>query len=547
MTPRTRRGSKFPSQYDDHILDPYFMDKAIQRFPTPRSAIDGLRLIEKPQKGLLYTLSYPGGDVETFLAVAASLAECMRGNRQEQQVAVILLRNNWISLIGPWVMTTIEELILPDLEPDAPAISTIREQAMWILPYLLYPPKLFTRIEFSIRELRDLTPDLALFLSRVWVNVIDRHHRTWGLWTNLLASLARGDLVQGPAHLTTHKVFESLHPLGHIFLRHLNYETPHVPTMDDDQLIEFNNFLLLTNCDQYGGRGPLNMEGVEKYALPALVRVVSCLLYKRKMLREHGVDSEREGSIVMLVLDNIYRMMDGFVRVSEALEAGITVALIRAYPLYFELDPRPPCPELDQERPPRFEEQALKILERIAKYLVFPVVLHQFLRLSKRVMWSKEMEKQLRSKSKALWTAWKQAQNKAIILRDIRRSLIADGCFWKCSNTSCKSSYGNSGVKFLRCSGCLGVVYCSRNCQALHWNHDHRKKCGETSRLRDCEGLYLSSRFQSHPRLYKLDYHIPLLAINCSFNASPTISWMKMRRQSPVDLQNTSALSIRPT
>ncbi|KAF9258259.1 hypothetical protein L218DRAFT_739665 [Marasmius fiardii PR-910] len=431
MTPRTRRVASDPTQSDSQILDLHFMKKAIERFPTARSAIDGLRAIGKPQKGLLKDSLYPAGEVETFLAMAGSLAVCMRGRtRQEQQVAVLLTRNNWTSLIAPWIMLTIEELILPDLESETPYTSNTRELAMWIIPYLLYPPKLHARIDFSLRELRDETPELAILLSRVWVKVIDQHHRTWGPWANLLASIVRGDLVQGPTHSTTYEIFKSLHPLGHIILRHINDETPRIPTMNNDELVGFNNFILLANSDQYGGSGPLNAEGVEKNSLPALIRLASGLLYKRKILREPGLNSEREASIVTLVLNNILKMMDGSVRVSEAIESGIMVALIRAFPCYFERD---------DPRLPQFEEHALKLLDRVSMYLVYPSVLHQFLRSSKKIMRLKEIQKQLRSKSKVLWGAWERTRKKAAKFHNIRQELIEDGRFWKCSNASVRT------------------------------------------------------------------------------------------------------------
>merc|ERR1712129_66122 len=36
---------------------------------------------------------------------------------------------------------------------------------------------------------------------------------------------------------------------------------------------------------------------------------------------------------------------------------------------------------------------------------------------------------------------------------------------------------GASMIKLHSCSGCMKLFYCSKKCQKLHWNLDHRLKC----------------------------------------------------------------------
>ncbi len=49
-----------------------------------------------------------------------------------------------------------------------------------------------------------------------------------------------------------------------------------------------------------------------------------------------------------------------------------------------------------------------------------------------------------------------------------------------CGNPDCKHTAWTASMKgeFKKCSGCLGVKYCSQSCQRVHWK-EHRKVCNK--------------------------------------------------------------------
>ena len=46
--------------------------------------------------------------------------------------------------------------------------------------------------------------------------------------------------------------------------------------------------------------------------------------------------------------------------------------------------------------------------------------------------------------------------------------LQCTGCLKQCRRTT-----------LMRCAKCLGVAYCSRECQVTHWKGDHKQHCQE--------------------------------------------------------------------
>jgi ankyrin repeat protein len=50
-----------------------------------------------------------------------------------------------------------------------------------------------------------------------------------------------------------------------------------------------------------------------------------------------------------------------------------------------------------------------------------------------------------------------------------------------CGNPSCKYTAWTASMKgaFKKCSGCLGVKYCSQSCQRVHWK-EHKKVCNKS-------------------------------------------------------------------
>ena len=50
-----------------------------------------------------------------------------------------------------------------------------------------------------------------------------------------------------------------------------------------------------------------------------------------------------------------------------------------------------------------------------------------------------------------------------------------------CGNPSCKHTAWTASMKgeFKKCSGCLGVKYCSQSCQRVHWK-EHKKVCNKS-------------------------------------------------------------------
>ncbi|KAF9261802.1 hypothetical protein L218DRAFT_961037 [Marasmius fiardii PR-910] len=473
------------------VSNPRFVYDALARYPTGARAIEALRKIRRPQVGdAAVDKSNPGEDTETFLSISTCLGVKMKGKKPESPPS--LLKDNWKDLFGPWVIYILDQLILSGDEPYTPTGVDLYDRALWSVCYFLSS---FLGHEHDFRKCGQMSPRLFPLLSQVWFKVIDENHFTWGRWSKLLLGFIQGSVAMKSDFRKDWDVFAKSGPLGSVFIRHIHREALHMPTASDFNISDLNIFLFLLIPIFHPGQ-TLPFKGKEeKYALLALVRLLSALLYKRRLLRNASTIGS-ELMAVLHALNFITLIADSNLRVAEVIEAGLIISILKAYPCYYS---RAHELELTGQR---FDAVSSKILEHMAQYMAFPNVLHQFLRYAKTIGRFPEYERNLEKNSKALYDVWVRIRDQAYVWRSVRRRMISRGAYWKCTNALCDGSYARPGsdingadnkIKFYCCAHCSGVTYCSRACQKAHWRAEHREVCKELRQQRE-DGVASHSR-----------------------------------------------------
>ncbi|KAG7094423.1 hypothetical protein E1B28_008023 [Marasmius oreades] len=458
--------SESPDHVEDASPGPVFLEEAKKLFPSGPRAISALRRIGQPRSAILQSTN-PSREVRTFLQILGSLGMDI------PQTTETLIKENWTSFLAPWTFFVLEELVLSDRDPQTPAAWVTYNAALWIIPSFI---RLLRSKEIILRTLRDLTPHLSTVFARVWLKTVDQHHLTWGAWSAVVADIYLDDIA-AKVSACDMRLTEILYRAGTISLRHIHREIPRVPTMTSQGISDLNAFLAVLN--PYGGPGPLFHVERSEATLEALIRLLFALLCKRKKSQDAESSSiGYELTSAKILFEHIDYIMDGNIRVSQALEGGLVVALVKACPYYFSPNESAPA---DQ----RFDVQASQFLERIAQFLVFPSVLHQFLRSVKAVTKSEKHENKLQEYSTLMWNVWDRTKRKALYLRAIRSDLKSVGRFWRCNNDLCDGTNTHYGAPFLQCSGCLETFYCSRTCRKIEWRAGHREQCAAIRKLRE--------------------------------------------------------------
>ncbi|KII85468.1 hypothetical protein PLICRDRAFT_317343 [Plicaturopsis crispa FD-325 SS-3] len=161
---------------------------------------------------------------------------------------------------------------------------------------------------------------------------------------------------------------------------------------------------------------------------------------------------------------------DGLSWVRQAVEAGLLSALVSAHVILTDLGQD--CTRI-----------YTLIGDILPKYLVYLSVIRIASRSLKKIdSLGLEQKTKRDARFQADWESFRHLVHDRSRLKGSLGKSAVDTRM-KCENPKCQKSE-EDGERFLRCSGCLEMYYCSRQCQSIDWKTSHRNICKETQRRR---------------------------------------------------------------
>ncbi|KAF9258209.1 hypothetical protein L218DRAFT_1080530 [Marasmius fiardii PR-910] len=457
---------------------------ATPRFNNARSALDHLRKLGGPPRDI--DISHIPPRVVTVFEILSVLASDVSeaDGPGTARVAAVHIKAKW-STLGPWIKFLIERVGLSQELPLTPEGVEARQRTFSLIPIILMFPD--RHDSEALAFIKRTSPYLHSLVAQMWCKSIEENHVSWGFWSRVLVDIGFCEADPNkpiPSAFSSPGPYQRSTELGLMFIRHLKHHTQRIPTMSLEDLEEVEDFLMCLTPATFGDtQCPTNFLTVRQYTIPAYINVVSSLATKRKTLRKVSVDSEEgkcargvavvaSGFVENLMLDSFYT--------SIALKSGFFEALFRL----------PRCIisyENAWTETKTFTYWTRGALGKVSRFLVYPSILHHFLRVRRRIDRLEGLQAKFYTRSlKALWSDWEETKKKASILQELRGRLLQDDSLL-CSARQCPLSrkQGNSyEAHWGRCSRCEMVMYCSYTCQRADWKESHKQMCEEFNKTR---------------------------------------------------------------
>ncbi|KAL0060966.1 hypothetical protein AAF712_012230 [Marasmius tenuissimus] len=408
-------------------VDLEFTSHCVRRFPRAKNALDALRRLGKPPSITPADISEPPPNIQTAIQAMSALS-------RSRETSVI--RASWEPLIGPWVKVLLEDIILGDHQGPLTAEGI----ATWD-HILMYVPGCFLSAagrprrpcrEDSARSLSRTTTYIGPLFAQTWIKVTDECHRTWSTWSQLHMLLVEvvdatgtGRTSISRADIPRNVVYNLDERTGKIFVRHINFHIPKIPHVSDGELSSVTAFMTLLaghDTGRNGDENPLGYSAVVGQTIPALIKLVSEVMFKRKIDPKCPPNRipEHIHRLVVITLHCLYGVLRDPSSAVLALDSGVLKVILKAYPCFFQYD---------DTRDGRFYKLSFvttSFLQRISRLVVYPNVLHAFL-LAARKVDIEGLDTELQDKSPPTWKCWKEAKDKAALLREIRHELWENG------------------------------------------------------------------------------------------------------------------------
>ncbi|KAL0578661.1 hypothetical protein V5O48_003327 [Marasmius crinis-equi] len=376
--------------------------EVMKEYPSSITAIEHLRRTRIPNAGS-FDLSHPGTDVNSVIAAIMALCECL--DRPRISVAIGNIEKYWGSVLRPWVAFLLGQICRGD--PSSPEGVDAFEDLLAATPPIvaiglghIHPDSTYV-------------PDSAIsaLIFQIWLRAVERHHISWGPWSALMAYMTESWPEVASSLGYTHNS-----NLGGTFIRHLNYLTQVITTLPTSFLGNIANFLCVISFRGNVQDSSLGCHSFRRTIIPALVRIISGLVRKRKSLRHaSGGSYEREAArrVVSLATRLLILFVADPLSVVAVLDAGILKAIIKAHKCFFVASD-------DGDLTTSCVTLFCHILDNISIFLIWPSVLRHF---PKSGEGKPALEMELRTKNELVWEAWERASAKAHELRDFRKDL----------------------------------------------------------------------------------------------------------------------------
>ncbi|KAF9260226.1 hypothetical protein L218DRAFT_618519 [Marasmius fiardii PR-910] len=430
---------------------PFFI-KAAGRYSIGKHLIDRIRALESPPN----TPSDPpppNHTIDKVLEIMGAIAANMKriNGSSGCSKAEALIEKNWTSTFGPWVRFLLQNVILaPEGPSDVSGVDRL-ENAFLCIPGLLTfstdQDSSTSKIVTFMASVRCTSPEVPHLITQTWIKVLGDHHPTWGDWTYLMTTVVHSLVESEPCSkrpdIPSSGLCEGDHQIGLDFISHINHQTQRMLKMSWGEMHSFRLSLALMNDDTFTNDCPLYLESLRPYSLPAVIKLLSSALRRRRETSEVPPTTSTDSDtgfdkcaydIGIFATLFLIRMIKDHHWVVEALRHGIVNAIFNIHPFFFQYEVRV------KRRDVTLAEVFTTMFLRISGFLVYHSALHQFSRVDRKIRASHEMEKRLKSSCKELYDAWKHAQENASILRALRHAGKEDGCLTLCSSIQLLSS-----------------------------------------------------------------------------------------------------------
>ncbi|KAJ8091949.1 hypothetical protein PM082_024184 [Marasmius tenuissimus] len=474
------------------IFDYDFIDEGRRRFQTIPNALSYLKRMSGPPSSPSNP-SNPPSQITTVLLIFACMASHSDvGTAGPSGKAAT--KSNW-DLVGSWIRYLVEGFILVKEEITTVEGMDVFNRSLGFIPVVV---NLGQSDDEHCKALAS-DPYLRAMFVQVWLKLMDEGHPATGLWAGSLSRLweSTGEdqqerfLTSGSELLRQAPYRDaSYSQIGSLLVRHLNHIAQVGATISWHKLNGiFSTISLIwgTTFSEKDDRPPIYQPDVVRHTVSALVDILSCFLHKRKSLRVQHDDDRyyndgRECEVAYDIVNGALGLLRCGMMCHEvlAMESGILTAFFKTMPCYFRIDRH-----LNKDPPNSIFKTFREILEAIATMLVYPDVLHQFLKAVKRIEASKGLGTRMK-KSKEFWIAWEQTKKKAMTLREVRQRMQVRNIS-RCDYSQCPlrppahfdATRGRSALSYFRCSVCRSVLYCSKSCQRSDWKIGHREQCAQ--------------------------------------------------------------------
>ncbi|ESK84717.1 hypothetical protein Moror_629 [Moniliophthora roreri MCA 2997] len=447
-----------------------FLNEAGTRFTSP--SIAGLRLRQLGSPPSVIDISNPATQVQTVLKVLGYLAYQMQESNAQ---ALKCIKHHWSSHIYPWVEFLIEKFVLTNEEPSTvEGLDFVNNTLNITSLILLYPVFCADKLSES-RRLRHVSPKLrSRLVPEAWLKALEVQHITWPKWIGIMALVFSGEGVELSEEFP--EIIGALGPvmmerIGTVAAQHIRYLSREFRDIPDIILEEVRTSLdLLAPLIK---RSDVLLPFILHGGASALVHLLSALVAQVKVVELFSDNMTRTKHALNTANITLGIMIATFVgpeTISPALEAGLLQTIFKAGLI------------LGRSNLKDFWEKIEKIITQMSSFMFYPAVLCRVV-VSTRKVFESGLERQLRKSDPgwSVWQTWKLLKEKEDCLASLLDYDKRDKPWLFCGFEQClprdEQTSRYQKQRYLRCSACQTLVYCSRTCAKQHWEAQHRAHC----------------------------------------------------------------------
>ncbi|KAJ8075323.1 hypothetical protein PM082_019661 [Marasmius tenuissimus] len=467
-----------------------YFASAASRFPSAILAVEQLKKIGRPPSK---TTPVSTQRMQNVCQILAAIAR-----HRESPTPPTLI--HWESIIGPWVIFFLQQVLLIPDHFSKPEWADVAEQLLLVIPPLLELP------ENTLATLKRAFSSLQPFTTQVFLLVLDKNY-WWGGWAKTVKDLALCDYYDDTLPslaIGSDPQISHLYPLdsrlGGILIRTLDSQISVLRMTPNKDLEDFKILILIIRLAPqcFQGVDPMALGENRPRILRLMIRILNILLRKQKSLRLQPVGSTEWQSTCNLaadILNHIKTLLITPTLIQEALDSGILKILFYADDRFYEAEKLETRDSIGRTK---VSTPIVDILETMSVLFVYPSVLRSFARAARKFSSPEEAIKRFSAGDfEALGTAWGNTLLQFSLLNDVRHTMETVG--GRCYNVLCPlqtSSLPKPESKngYVRCLGCRVNIYCSLTCRKADWDHEHRRECSDISgRLKAGSDLPITS------------------------------------------------------
>ncbi|KAK7050053.1 hypothetical protein VNI00_005485 [Paramarasmius palmivorus] len=452
-------------------------------FSSTHAALKALEKLGSPTKAP--NISHPSTQSRSALDIIAFLTYHNTTSWDEGGYFKNVVLKHWSNSLGIWYKYFYEDFILAEEDPTTPTGLDFRDRMIWLLPILFLfsnsNPEERTRRICTL--LRNQGRSLISLTAKAWLKLIETDHPATFKWTAFVLVIFHSGDTKLADELEENIQHRTDRDVAGLAIREMSQFALmcRLSLVEVETLSEFDMFMIIISPCFYRGT-PLHIPFLTRGGITALVKVLSGLLSRPTLAYyESGTRGSVTGlTIARICFSLLKRCLDHPSSASEALEAGLLKVVVKAAKHYGDGK----AMEMDHwER--NFGDMVSEVLERVSRLLVYPSVFLRFKRSIAKYI-TTEWEESLQTGHERLRHVWDSCLDNVDCLGYVRE-IMKDPEWAMCDYNECpnqdETNDRKSVAKYVRCSSCRTVVYCSRACAKKNWPQ-HKAECLTATRLR---------------------------------------------------------------